>query len=88
MLNCFIKKQPLGVTEISEMLGLYKSNVYDILTTLTAMEYLTQVKEAGKYELGIVRHGWAMRWVTALASTSWRAVTSTRSRRGGGDRLS
>ena len=44
VLNCFIKKQPLGVTEISEMLGLYKSNVYDILTTLTAMEYLTQVK--------------------------------------------
>ena len=53
VLNCFIKKQPLGVTEISEMLGLYKSNVYDILTTLTAMEYLTQVKETGKYELGI-----------------------------------
>ena len=31
ILNCFAVKQPLGVTEISEKLGLYKSNVHNIL---------------------------------------------------------
>ena len=38
ILNCFAVKQPLGVTEISEKLGLYKSNVHNILVTFTAME--------------------------------------------------
>ena len=42
ILNCFAVKQPLGVTEISEKLGLYKSNVHNILVTFTAMEYLVQ----------------------------------------------
>lgn len=36
VLNCFLIKQPLGVTEISEMLGLYKSNVHNILSTFAA----------------------------------------------------
>ena len=53
VLNCFTEKQPLGVTEISEKLGLYKSNVYDILTTLAAMDYLSKNDETGKYYLGI-----------------------------------
>lgn len=53
VLNCFIVKQPLGVTEISEKLGLYKSNVHSILSTLTALEYLDQDPETGKYYLGI-----------------------------------
>lgn len=53
VLECFIEKQPLGVTEISEKLGLYKSNVHDILTTLTAMNYLSRSEESGKYYLGI-----------------------------------
>lgn len=35
ILNCFAVKQPLGVTEISEKLGLYKSNVHNILVTFT-----------------------------------------------------
>ncbi len=51
-LNCFIEKQPLGITEISEALGLYKSNVYDILSTLSAMGYVQQNPETGKYSLG------------------------------------
>ncbi len=33
VLGCFVEKQPLGVTEISEKLGLYKSNVHNILMT-------------------------------------------------------
>lgn len=53
VLNCFLEKQPLGVTEISDKLGLYKSNVHGILSTLVAMEYLEQDKETGKYYLGI-----------------------------------
>ncbi|MEG1789913.1 MAG: IclR family transcriptional regulator [Oscillospiraceae bacterium] len=53
VLNCFVEKQPLGVTEISEKLGLYKSNVYNILSTLTAMDYLSKDDTTGKYYLGI-----------------------------------
>lgn len=44
ILDCFAEKQPLGVTEISEKLGLYKSNTYDILTTLNAMGYLEKAR--------------------------------------------
>ena len=40
ILNCFVKKPRLGVTEISEMLDLNKSNVHNILTTFQAMNYL------------------------------------------------
>lgn len=53
VLNCFIEKQPLGVTEISEALGLYKSNVHNILNTMVAMDYLEQDKLTGKYYLGV-----------------------------------
>lgn len=53
VLNCFLTRQPLGVTEISERLGLYKSNVHSILSTLTALEYLDQDPDSGKYYLGI-----------------------------------
>lgn len=53
ILNCFTEKQPLGVTEISDKLELYKSNVHNILTTFTAMDYLEQDEETGKYKLGI-----------------------------------
>lgn len=52
ILNCFVEKQPLGVTEISEYLGLYKSNVYNILTTFKSMNYLEQDPVSGKYKLG------------------------------------
>ncbi|MDO4787922.1 MAG: IclR family transcriptional regulator [Johnsonella sp.] len=52
VLNCFIEKQTLGVTEISEKLGLYKSNVHNILMTFVAMNYLEQDAESGKFRLG------------------------------------
>ena len=52
VLNCFTEKQPLGVTEISEKLGLYKSNVHNILMTFKAMDYLEQNSETGKFQLG------------------------------------
>lgn len=53
ILNCFTMKQELGVTEISDQLGLYKSNVFNILDTFKKMEYVEQNEETGKYRLGI-----------------------------------
>ncbi len=53
VLGCFVEKQPLGVTEISEKLGLYKSNVHNILTTFKAMGYLEQDPDSGKFRLGM-----------------------------------
>ncbi|PYG87963.1 IclR family transcriptional regulator [Ruminiclostridium sufflavum DSM 19573] len=53
VLNCFVKKPKLGVTEISETLGLYKSNVHNILDTYRQMGYVEQDEETGKYSLGI-----------------------------------
>ena len=53
ILNCFTKKSSWGVTELSEYLDLNKSNVHSILSTFTAMEYLRQDEETGKYRLGM-----------------------------------
>lgn len=53
VLGCFVEKQPLGVTEISEKLGLYKSNVHNILMTFKAMGYLEQDPDSGKFRLGM-----------------------------------
>lgn len=53
VLDCFAEKPVLGVTEISEKLGLYKSNVHSILTTLKSMNYLEQDEESGKYRLSV-----------------------------------
>ena len=53
ILNCFINKPRLGVTEISEMLDLNKSNVHNILSTFKSMNYLEKDEESGKYSLGI-----------------------------------
>lgn len=53
ILNCFIEKQPLGVTEISEKLQLAKANVSKIISSLVAMEYLEKDTQTGKYYLGI-----------------------------------
>lgn len=52
ILNCFNKKNSWGVTELSEYLELNKSNVHNILSTFTAMGYLRQDEETGKYKLG------------------------------------
>lgn len=53
ILDCFTEKPSWGVTEISERLGLYKSNVHDILTTLKAMDYLEKEEEINRYKLGM-----------------------------------
>ena len=53
ILNCFVKKQPLGITEISEMTGYYKSNVHTIVHTLTSNGLLERDAESEKYYLGL-----------------------------------
>lgn len=52
VLECFMNAPEMGVTEISEKLGLYKSNVCDILTTFEALGYVDQSQRTGKYRLG------------------------------------
>ena len=34
ILTCFEKKQPWGITELGEALGLYKSNVHTLVRTM------------------------------------------------------
>ena len=53
ILNSFTKKPVLGVTEVSDELGIHKTTVHNIMSTLKAMEYLDQDEETGKYRLGI-----------------------------------
>lgn len=53
ILNCFIEEPMLGVTELSDRFGLYKSNVHNILTTFKTLGYLEQDELSGKYKLGI-----------------------------------
>lgn len=52
VLECFKNHADLGVTEISEMLGLNKSNVCDILTTFETLGYVEQSRRTEKYRLG------------------------------------
>lgn len=78
VLNCFVDKQPLGVTEISDLLGIYKSNVYDILSTLVSAGYVSKNEETGKYSLGLgaVRLGRA-----ASSNNSFQSIASEHIRR-------
>lgn len=54
ILECFTPERPeLGITEISEQLGLYKSNVHNILSTLMQCGYVEQNPVTNKYRLGL-----------------------------------
>ncbi len=53
VLQCFSVEEPeLGITEISHKLGLYKSNVFNIVSTFEAYGFLEQNRQTGKYKLG------------------------------------
>ncbi|MCQ6563209.1 IclR family transcriptional regulator [Paenibacillus mendelii] len=53
ILDCFTVNSPeLGITEISEQLGLYKSNVHNIVDTFVKAGYLEQNPDNEKYRLG------------------------------------
>ena len=52
VLECFNATTPeLGVTEISNMLGIYKSNVHNILTTYESLGYILKNPQTLKYSL-------------------------------------
>lgn len=52
LLECFSASKPeLGITEIANMLGMYKSNVHNILTTLEQAGYIYQNPLTSKYGL-------------------------------------
>ena len=53
ILNCFREQQELGISELSQMLGLNKSTVYGLVNTLTCNGFLEQVENGRKYRLGI-----------------------------------
>lgn len=44
---------PLGVTEISNRLGIHKSTVFGLLCTLENRGFVTQISENDKYKLGL-----------------------------------
>ncbi|MDD2504501.1 MAG: IclR family transcriptional regulator [Clostridia bacterium] len=52
ILECFINNEELGLTEISNMVGLHKSTTNGIVTTLKNLEILDQNVESGKLVLG------------------------------------
>ena len=54
VLECFTSRTPeLGITQISEMLGLSKSNVHNIVSTFEKLGYIEQNPVTGKYSLGL-----------------------------------
>lgn len=53
VLECFTEEQPeLGITEISNELGLYKSNVHNIISTFEVAGYVEKNPDNDKYRLG------------------------------------
>lgn len=53
VLECFtVEKQELGISEISQQLNLYKSNVYNIISTFEAAGYIEKNIDTCKYHLG------------------------------------
>ncbi len=54
MLLCFTGEKPgLGVTQIAEKVGLYKSTVHRILAALEAKGFVRQDPTTGRYHLGL-----------------------------------
>ncbi len=54
VLECFTAKTPeLGITEISDQLGLCKSNVHNIVSTFEQSGYLERDERTSKYRLGL-----------------------------------
>ena len=52
VLNCFKDGNMHGVSEISEIMGLSKSNISDILSTFRDFGYLSQDSDTSRYRLG------------------------------------
>jgi DNA-binding IclR family transcriptional regulator len=46
--------EPVGISQISKDLGIYKSTVFRTLQTLESQHFVEQHKDSGKYGLGVV----------------------------------
>ncbi len=54
LLECFTVRTPeLGITELSDRLGLYKSNVHNIISTFEKSGYIEKNPDNSKYRLGM-----------------------------------
>lgn len=54
ILECFSIEEPeLGITQISNKLGIYKSSVHNIITTLESYGYIEKNLSNDKYRLGL-----------------------------------
>ncbi len=53
ILNCFGDVAELGISEISECMGLSKSTIYGLVNTLTSCGFLEQSDQNKKYRLGL-----------------------------------
>ncbi|GAB6928738.1 IclR family transcriptional regulator [Paenibacillus sp. JCM 10914] len=53
ILMCFTKNSELALTEISALIGLHKSTVHRLLTTLEDRGFVVRNKETEKYRLGL-----------------------------------
>ncbi len=53
ILELFQKKQEMGISELSEAMGLSKSTIYGLVNTLVTFGYLEQNEETKKYRLGM-----------------------------------
>ena len=53
ILDFFIKKSEMGISEIAQQANMSKSTAYGIVNTLTETGFLEQDSESKKYRLGL-----------------------------------
>lgn len=53
LLDCFVKDEELGVSEVARRLGVAKSTAHRLLTTLASRGLIEQNHETGRYRLGL-----------------------------------
>ncbi|WP_130862479.1 IclR family transcriptional regulator [Bacilliculturomica massiliensis] len=53
ILSCFKNSEELGITEISNAVGLHKSTTNGIVSTLKNIQFLEQNPDTGRYRLGV-----------------------------------
>src|SRR6056297_733242 len=53
IMRCFENRETLGVTEISKMVGLHKSTVFNIVSTLESEGALVKMEGGSRYRMGL-----------------------------------
>jgi DNA-binding IclR family transcriptional regulator len=85
VLKAFLSKDDeLGVSELARRVGLGKSSVHRLLTTLRAEGLVEQDSQTGRYRLGIVMFelGELVRIRMDLGTAAWPALAALRDRTG------